>query len=335
VALVNVALVGVPRIGVTKVGEVANTAEPVPVSSVKAPKRLAELNEPSDAALPTEVTAPVKLAFVVTLPAVRPDAVPVMFVPTNALGVPNAGVTNVGLVDNTTLPDPVEVVTPVPPCKTVKAVVRPVIEVMSEFAPLAAALKLVLALAAVEAPVPPSATAKSVMPVIVPPVMVALLDVSGPVTPAVAVTAPVSVDAPVTFKVVLAVIALAARVVLATVAVPVAAPMFTAVAAPNKFTVVAVVLTRANVVDGVVMPVVTAGEVKFVVPVAVSVPATAKVLPAPTLRPTLVPVPAAVNSASTKSRSALTLPPQEFELAPTSGLVSNRFVVVVSAIFSP
>ena len=38
VALVNVALVGVPRIGVTKVGLVANTAEPVPVSSVKAPK---------------------------------------------------------------------------------------------------------------------------------------------------------------------------------------------------------------------------------------------------------------------------------------------------------
>ena len=37
VALVSVALVGVPKMGVTKVGEVANTAEPVPVSSVKAP----------------------------------------------------------------------------------------------------------------------------------------------------------------------------------------------------------------------------------------------------------------------------------------------------------
>jgi hypothetical protein len=37
VAFVKVALVGVPRIGVTKVGEVANTAEPLPVSSVKAP----------------------------------------------------------------------------------------------------------------------------------------------------------------------------------------------------------------------------------------------------------------------------------------------------------
>jgi hypothetical protein len=149
------------------------------------------------------------------------------------------------------------------------------------------------------------------------------------------VTRPVSVDVPVTANVVLAVIALAAKVVLLTVAVPVAAPMFTAVAAPAKFTVVAVVLTKAKVVDGVVMPVVTAGEVKFVVPVAVSVPATAKVLPAPTLRPTLVPVPAAAKIASTKSRSALTFPPQVLELAPTSGFVSNRFVVVVSAIFSP
>jgi hypothetical protein len=31
----------------------------------------------------------------------------------------------------------------------------------------------------------------------------------------------------------------------------------------------------------------------------------------------------------------LTLPPHVSVLAPTSGLVSNRFVVVVSAIFSP
>ena len=107
VALVKVALVGVPRIGVTRVGEVAKTAEPVPVSSVKAPKRLAELNEPKDVALPTEVTAPVKLALVVTLPAVRPEAVPVMFVPTKADGVPKAGVTNVGEFAKTKAPDPV------------------------------------------------------------------------------------------------------------------------------------------------------------------------------------------------------------------------------------
>jgi hypothetical protein len=111
VAFVKVALVGVPRIGVTKVGEVANTADPEPVSSVKAPARLEELNEPKDVALPTEVTAPVKLALVVTLPAVRPDAVPVMFVPTKADGVPKAGVTRVGLVANTRAPVPVSSVT--------------------------------------------------------------------------------------------------------------------------------------------------------------------------------------------------------------------------------
>jgi hypothetical protein len=107
VAFVNVAEVGVPRIGVTKVGEVANTAEPVPVSSVKAANKLAEVNDPSDVAFPTLVTAPVKLALVVTEPAVRPAAVPVMFVPTNALGVPRAGVTSVGLVANTSDPVPV------------------------------------------------------------------------------------------------------------------------------------------------------------------------------------------------------------------------------------
>jgi hypothetical protein len=150
VAFVKVALVGVPRIGVTKVGEVANTADPVPVSSVKAPKRLAELNEPKEVALPTEVIAPVKLALVVTLPAVKPEAVPVMFVPTKADGVPRAGVTKVGLLANTKAPDPVSSVTaeakladdgvpkkvatpvpkdviPVPPLATGKVPVTPVV----------------------------------------------------------------------------------------------------------------------------------------------------------------------------------------------------------------
>ena len=168
-----------------------------------------------------------------------------------------------------------------------------------------------------------------------PPVIATLEDVIGPVTPAVAVTAPVSVDVPVTARVVLAVMAFAARVVLATVAVPVAAPMFTAVAAPARLTVVAVVLTKAKVLDGVVMLVVAAGDVRLVVPVAVSVPATVSVLPAPTFNPTDVPVPAAANSASTKSRSVLTLVPQVSVLAPTSGLVSSRFVVVVSAMIYP
>ena len=74
----------------------------------------------SEVAFPTEVTSPVRLAFVVTLPAVNPEAVPVILVPTKAEGVPKFGVTRVGEVDNTLLPAPVEVVTPVPPLSTGK-----------------------------------------------------------------------------------------------------------------------------------------------------------------------------------------------------------------------
>ena len=55
---------GVPKIGVTSVGEVDNTTLPVPVSSVTAPEKLAEVNDPNEVALPEEVTAPVKLALV-------------------------------------------------------------------------------------------------------------------------------------------------------------------------------------------------------------------------------------------------------------------------------
>ena len=47
---------------------------------------------------------------------------PVPFVKVTLVGVPRTGVTNVGLVDNTLLPEPVEVVTPVPPLATGSAV---------------------------------------------------------------------------------------------------------------------------------------------------------------------------------------------------------------------
>ena len=53
------------------------------------------------------MTSPVKFALVVTVPAVKFAAVPEMFVPTNADGVPNAGVVSVGLVPNTNNPLPV------------------------------------------------------------------------------------------------------------------------------------------------------------------------------------------------------------------------------------
>ena len=42
-------------------------------------------------------------------------------------GVPNAGVTKVGLLDNTLLPEPVDVVTPVPPLATGRVPVTPVV----------------------------------------------------------------------------------------------------------------------------------------------------------------------------------------------------------------
>ena len=51
--------------------------------------------------------APVKLALVVTVPAVRPAAVPVMLVPTRVDGVPKFGVVSVGEVLKTATPVPV------------------------------------------------------------------------------------------------------------------------------------------------------------------------------------------------------------------------------------
>ena len=65
------------------------------------------MNEPNDVAFPTEVIAPVKLAFVVTFPAVNPDAVPVQFVKIPDVGVPSNGVTKVGDVAKTKAPLPV------------------------------------------------------------------------------------------------------------------------------------------------------------------------------------------------------------------------------------
>ncbi len=68
-------------IEVVKAGDVPNTATPLPVSFVSAVARFALVNEPSDAAFPTEVIMPVRLALVVTVPAVNPEAVPVSEAP--------------------------------------------------------------------------------------------------------------------------------------------------------------------------------------------------------------------------------------------------------------
>jgi hypothetical protein len=98
--------------------------------------------------------------------------------------------------------------------------------------------------------------------------------------------------------------------------------------------------TKVSVAAGSVMVVVPATAVAATVvvpdvdPANLTVPASVKVLPEPTLRPTDVPVPAAAKIESTKSRSVFTFVPQESVLAPTSGLVSNKLVVVVSAIIN-
>jgi hypothetical protein len=89
VRLVTTPLAGVPRAGVTKVGEVANTNEPEPVSSVTAAAKLAELGVPRKVATPppkdvmpvppfptgrVPVTLVVKLANVVEVVPVPPEA---------------------------------------------------------------------------------------------------------------------------------------------------------------------------------------------------------------------------------------------------------------------
>jgi len=95
--------------------------------------------------------------------------------------------------------------------------------------------------------------------------------------------------------------------------------------------------TSVSVAAGSVRVVVPATAVACTVvvpdvdPANLVVPASVIVLPDPTLRPTLVPLPAAANTASRESRSVLIFVPQVSVLAPTSGFVRSRFVVVVSA----
>lgn len=108
VQLARLPEVGVPKRGVVNVGLVESTTDPVPVEVVTP--------------VPPEATANV---------ADKPPAVPEVFwlnvgqvnVPVLKLpevGVPSRGVVNDGLVDSTFAPEPVEVVTPVPPLVTAK-----------------------------------------------------------------------------------------------------------------------------------------------------------------------------------------------------------------------
>jgi len=92
--LLNTRLVPVaaPMTGVTSVGVVANTAEPVPVSSVKAVRKLALLGVAKNVATPV----PKPLMPVAT-------GNPVQLVNAPLCGVPSTGVTKVELVNNSAL----------------------------------------------------------------------------------------------------------------------------------------------------------------------------------------------------------------------------------------
>lgn len=125
VAFVNTPDDGVPSAGVTRVGLVS--VSPATVEAV-APRLM--VVEPI-------VTFGLAI-FALGKSPVTPvgNGNPVACVRTPEDGVPKAGVMRVGDVFKTTLPVPVLVPTPVPPWDTDKSVVRPRMEVMSEFAPL-------------------------------------------------------------------------------------------------------------------------------------------------------------------------------------------------------
>ena len=110
VAFVSVAAEGVPRLGVTNVGEVANTKDPDPVSSVTAAAKLDDEGVPKKVAtpVPSDVmpVPPLATGRVPVTPVVKGR--PVAFVKTAAEGVPRAGVTNVGDDALTTFPEPVD-----------------------------------------------------------------------------------------------------------------------------------------------------------------------------------------------------------------------------------
>jgi len=99
--------VAAPMTGVTKVGVLAKTNAPEPVSSVIVVIIFALVGVAKNEAIPVpKPLTPVAIGK------------PVAFVNVAEVGVPKIGVIKVGLVDNTTFPDPVEVVTPVPPYAT-------------------------------------------------------------------------------------------------------------------------------------------------------------------------------------------------------------------------
>jgi len=97
---VTLLAVAAPILGVVRVGLVANTNEPLPVSSVTAEARFALDGVARKVATPVpNPETPVLIGR------------PVQLVRVPLVGVPSTGVTRVGLVANTREPDPVSSVT--------------------------------------------------------------------------------------------------------------------------------------------------------------------------------------------------------------------------------
>ena len=106
--LIDVA-VAAPSVGVTNVGLVANTNEPVPVSSVTAASKLALDGVPKNVATPVpKLVIPVPPLATGRVPVTPVDSGrPVQFDSVPLVGVPSIGVTNVGVFANTSAPVPV------------------------------------------------------------------------------------------------------------------------------------------------------------------------------------------------------------------------------------
>lgn len=109
VQLVSVPAEGVPKFGVVSAGEVANTSEPVPVSSLMTPASSAEVVAASADNLSVVITSVLDEGIVVPFTLV-------------AVAAPMLGVVNEGEVANTNAPEPVSsLITPASSAEVVAA----------------------------------------------------------------------------------------------------------------------------------------------------------------------------------------------------------------------
>jgi hypothetical protein len=134
VQFVSTPLVGVPNRGVTKVGDVAKTAAPVPVSSVKVAAKLALDGVAKKVAMPDAKPA---------MPVLTGS--PVQLVNTPLVGVPKSGVTSVGDVVNTMSPVPDVAIVYTPPVPETRSprIMSPFCNVPKLFAVFVAAIVVV------------------------------------------------------------------------------------------------------------------------------------------------------------------------------------------------